>query len=519
MPHLRINAGPGCGKSTTLAGLYSYIRAKNKDYLIKQATEEQLAIYQWCDENLPDNCREKAGYAAFNDEIVQTMKPRVHDTCECKTFHGWGYKILNGEYGFVPIAKGGRTNYIISKITGKALNQLDSKEKWKWMSVGRHMEKLKEELLPNTFENFKLVHNKYDTLAPFAVFEEMKQYSDLMIVEMKKVDRKVGIDFIDQIWLSIFIAKKPIMPLGLIDEDQDLSPLRLMLARLVFENLIFCGDENQAVNAYAGADPESVKKIREIVALELPLKTSFRCPQHICNKVNAIKPTAQLRPLPERSDEGVEERVAFHELGSMLRKFNNPDPASEEDAAFYKKYKVQHGLNHWEQVLILSRYNSSLIRTALELNERDIPCYVRGQTIIDNLCDIVENRKASCMEELDTKLMTWLNHCSRNAPEMIQMQLADKVRCIKLVMEKCEYPEDVPLALKKFLKPAKSKGFIKLSTIHGAKGLEAKHVFILFPPVEHPGAKTEMEVLQEKNLHLVAVSRSSLNLFWVMDDE
>jgi len=44
-------------------------------------------------------------------------------------------------------------------------------------------------------------------------------------------------------------------------------------------------------------------------------------------------------------------------------------------------------------------------------------------------------------------------------------------------------------------------------------------VFILFPPVEHPGAKTEMEVLQEKNLHLVAVSRSSLNLFWVVNDD
>lgn len=513
MPHLRINAGPGCGKSHTLAHLFMYIRAKNKDYIKKQATEEQMAIYEWAETNLPEECRKKAGYAAYNAEIVEQMVPKSHPECECKTFHGWGYKIINNEYGYVTMNEG-RSNYLVSKLTGKAMSQLDNREKWKWLATIAHVEKLKEELMTPTEENLKKIHTKYDNLQSYAYFPDMPDYATKLLAQQKIVEPRVGIEYVDQIWLACFIAKKPILPLGLIDEDQDLSPARLLLARLLFENLVFCGDENQAINAYAGADIHSIDKIREIVALELPLKQSFRCPRHICNKVNAIIPKAQLRPLPERPDEGVEKRVEFNKLGPLLLKYN--DEGAMPDEAFNKEYNLQQGLNHWGQVLILSRFNSHLIKCALHLNKHEVPCYIRGNTIIDSLIKIVKNRNASCMEELSQKLDQWLSICTRNAPDMIANMLQDKVDCIKLVMEECDYPDDVPTALKKFLKPKKSKGFVKLSSIHGAKGIEAKHVFILFPPVEHPKATTEDEILQEKHTHLVAVSRSALNLTWVV---
>lgn len=520
MPHLLISAGAGCGKSHTLSGLYTYIGARNRDHLIKQATPEQLAIYEWCDEHLPDSSKEKCGYAAFNAEIVDAMKPKVKNTCECKTFHGWGYKVVNTEFGFVKMNPA-RSNYLIAKITGKSQHQLEQKEKFKWLSVSRHVAKLKEELLPPTYESFQLIHSKYDDLAPFALFQDMEDYATRLLKEMKVVDPKIGIEYVDQVWLACFLAKKPIMPLGLIDECQDLSPARLLLARLLFENVIFCGDENQAINAYAGADVNSMQKIREIVSAELPLKQSFRCPGHVCNKVNAISPTAQLRPLPGRESEGTETRIAFQELPALLKKFCvelAPGEKADPNNELTVKYGIHQGLNNWEQTLILSRFNSSLIKTAILFHKHEIPCYVRGNTIIDNLCDIVENRKASCMEELDEKLSTWLSYCSRNAPDLVVAILQDKVECIRLVMEECQNPEDVPTALKKLLKPKNSKGMIKLSSIHGAKGLEAKHVFI-FTPVVAPQAKKESEIKQEKNTHLVAVSRSALNIFWISQDE
>ena len=68
------------------------------------------------------------------------------------------------------------------------------------------------------------------------------------------------------------------------------------------------------------------------------------------------------------------------------------------------------------------------------------------------------------------------------------------------------------------LVPKKHVPFITLSTIHRAKGLEAKHVAILFPPVEHPKASTQEQIEQEKNLHFVAESRTSHSLTWVVQE-
>lgn len=520
MAILRINAGPGCGKSTTLAKIYMYIRASNKSAVHPGATDEQLAIYEWCDKNLPAACREKAGYFAYNDDIVQDMKSKVHPNTECKTAHGWGYKILNAEFGYLPINRN-RSFNLVTQLTGKYINDMDSKEKFKWMSVTRHFEKLKDELLDLTMDNFQYVHNKYTDLAPFALFSDIVDYAHKLMPLMKKPDNKVGIEYIDQVWLALFVLKRPILPLGLVDEDQDLSPARLQLARRLFENIIFCGDENQAINAFSGADADSVNKIRAYVDLELPLKESFRNPPYICNYVNALTPSMQLRPFV-KDKPGIEARVNLPDLASHLRLLNTsgqPDDQRSRNAEFFDRYSIKHGLNEWETTLILCRYNAPLIKVCSELIRNNIPCYILGNTLIEDLCNIVKNRNATTLEELNDKLDTWLSICTRNAPEMIAMQLADKVDCIRLIMPQCTYPEDIEKELRKFLKPKNAKGLIRLSTIHRAKGLEAKHVFILFPPIEYPKCKTDTERRQELNLHVVGVSRTSCNLIWVMNDE
>lgn len=521
MPNLRINAGPGCGKSHVLANIFMYIRATNRSRWENVATDEQKEIYEWCRINLPESCHEKCAYYAYNDDIVQQMKGKVHPNTECRTSHGWGYKIVNAEYGYVPIHKNplGRSYHLITELTGRHFSELDNKERYKWLAVINYIPKLKEELMTPNHENFQILRNKYADLAPYNIFDGMDAYASKMMQKMKIVDRKVGIEYVDQLWLAAFLAKKPIYSLGLVDEDQDLSPLRLRLARLLFENIVFCGDENQAINMFAGADPNSVENIRKVVDHELPMKITFRNTPDQCNYLNALIPKAKLRPHPEKQN-GVEARLSISELGNHLRKLNTAaQPDELADHEFNAKHTVKHGLNEWGEALILCRYNAPLIRACMELIKRNMPCYILGNTLINNLISIVNARKATCMEELYQKLDTWLSICTRNVPDIVAMQLEDKVKCIKLVAEQVEYPEDIPLELKKMLKPKNSSGLIRLSTIHRSKGLEAKHVFILFPPIEYPKCNSEMEKKQEKHLHFVAYSRSSCNIYWVYDND
>ena len=61
---------------------------------------------------------------------------------------------------------------------------------------------------------------------------------------------------------------------------------------------------------------------------------------------------------------------------------------------------------------------------------------------------------------------------------------------------------------------------ITMSTIHKSKGLEANRIFILRPDLlPHPMAKGNNEMIQEDNLHYVAVTRAKQELWYVLEPE
>jgi len=57
---------------------------------------------------------------------------------------------------------------------------------------------------------------------------------------------------------------------------------------------------------------------------------------------------------------------------------------------------------------------------------------------------------------------------------------------------------------------------ISFSTVHKAKGLEARNVYLLRPDLfPHPMAKKPWEIQQETNIHYVAATRSLENLYFI----
>jgi superfamily I DNA/RNA helicase len=183
---------------------------------------------------------------------------------------------------------------------------------------------------------------------------------------MKDVDRKIGITFMQQVWLALFLIKTPPYEIGFVDECQDLSPARLALSFKLCKHLVFVGDKNQAINGWTGADPYAIERIREQCETSLPLRLSFRLPPNVAAHANSIRPTAQIRTV-EGKKPGKIERV-FDDLCVW---------ASNCLAELADRAKAKD-----RNPLVVCRYNAPLVKLALLFVKNGIPCRCLGGTLI-----------------------------------------------------------------------------------------------------------------------------------------
>jgi DNA helicase II / ATP-dependent DNA helicase PcrA len=486
---LLVNSGPGTGKTFTASSLTCYLRATNKDLWLSRNkhTDEQLAIYRWVENNIPIQHDSKIIAMAYNREAADQLSGLTHKSVECRTAHGWGYKVLNRSYGYIRI-NNARTFNIIEQHLGQSL--ASHKDKYKWVATARYLAHLKDELLDPTPENIEKMAEKYDDLASFKPHQDMTSQIQTIMPMVKKPDRKVGIEYIDQVWLALFLLKSPLYDFCIVDECQDLSPSRFLLSQLIAKHAMYVGDPDQAVNAFAGADPYSIDRIRELCDEELPLKLTFRNPPAVVKKLNAFKPTAKLRGLGK--PDGVEKRVILNRI-------------AEELTSPYGSH------------LMVCRTNAPLVRVALRLIKAQIPCRILGDRLIDDLKNIVKNRKGTTLDDFSSALDKYEQYVTKDVSPYIAEMVKDKCDCIRMVLPLCTTRQDIEPTLDSFLRP-KDPDHVRLSTIHKSKGLEAPNVFILFPPIQSPYAVTPEQIAQEDNLRYVAESRTSLNTYYVVEE-
>lgn len=502
MTSLLASAGPGCGKTYAGTKLCRYLKANNKSKFLDkvQHTDEQRSIWEWAATHfeLPPN--PKILYAAYNADFVPEVKQKVPPSGpfapEVRTIHGSGYKVLTTKYGYLPL-NNNRGSLIVEKITGQNLYRLP--DRFKWISALRYTEVLKEELLEPTPENFEFLRIKYSSLANMPIFDDLGERCRKLFKAMKEVDRKIGIEYIDQVWLPLFVLKSPKYDLGIIDECQDLSAARLLLCRKLCRNLFFIGDNDQGINAFAGADARAFEKIQASVDEELPLKLSFRNPPNIVNKANALmknriipdtKPRTWLRA--QKTEKGPETSTTLNELAAKL----------DDD---------------WGSNLIMCRYNAPLIKCALTLTRAKVPCFIYGRSLISELKNIVKGRKAYDIDDLMEKLDVYEERVQKSAPPPSFDAIRDKLNCIRMICNTIEELDDFEDATKELIREDKADS-VNLATIHKSKGREKKNCHILFPPIEAPYAVTPEQKQQEQNLHYVALTRTSYSYNQVFEE-
>lgn len=494
---LLIEAGPGSGKTTTVSWITSYIRATNRSAWFnshKKITDEQLAILDWVDDHIlipfqsspefPRTVPTMAG-TTYLKEAAEYLNSKTHPTCECRSIHGWGYKCLTNHLGGYIQMNDGVLFSVVEKMTGQEFNKL--KDAYQWRVAIRFFEKLKEELLDPTEDNLIKVASKYEDLAQYKWDKSTCNRILQLLPEAKKPDRKRGIQWVDQVWLACFVVKEPLFDLLIIDECQDISASRRLLCNKLARHKIWVGDRYQAINAFAGADANSIEHIEKLVTHRLPLKTSFRNPPRVINELNTQRPLAALKGLDK--PDGVEERITLEEYPEYIRNSSTS--------------------------LTVCRTNAPLIKAAYALLSEDIPCRILGDRVVDQLATIVNRQKASSIAELEQRLDRYERTVCQGLEDYIAELFKDKINCIRLVMPNCSSPEEVVKELRRLFKPS-GKDHATLCTIHKGKGLEAENVFILFPPIRSPLAKSTEQQEQEANLEYVAKSRTSLNTYWVI---
>jgi len=332
------------------------------------------------------------------------------------------------------------------------------------------------------------------------------------------------IDFNDQNWLPIILdLPVPRVDLLLIDESQDLCRCKQEFSRKLGRRIILVGDKNQAIYGFAGADTESIPRMKQLLSPtdKEPLPSLYLTETRRCGK--AIVAEAQ-RIVPEYQAHATNcEGTITH---STMDKYI--DLIEDGDMA-------------------LCRINAPLVSQVLRLLKDGRKAIIRGRDFGSQLVKFVERANTS----LTSSLLEWLDNWAqteedkeyrqRNPNEARLIAIQDRRDCILAFCEDARTVEKVigrinlvfagkicpicnfrhteeKIECPKCKIPLTMPEGIIFSSIHRAKGMEASRIFLLEPPgatIPHPLAKTRWQLQQERNCRYIAITRGVKELVYV----
>jgi len=306
------------------------------------------------------------------------------------------------------------------------------------------------------------------------------------------------IDFDDMIWLPHVLNLNPDRyDWVCVDEAQDLNAAqRALVLRACAGRLIAVGDRRQAIYGFAGADIKSIPTLTATLqATVLPLSICYRCPASHVALAKQIVPQIEARP---GAPAGVVGDLGADEL--VRRLVAAPAAEGMED-------------------LVICRINKPLAEIAMGLIRRGKKAVVRGRDIGTGLVNLIEKMKENDITDLLCKLDAYkareVERLVRRKKDSQAAGLADRVETIQVLAE----GEDSVAGLRRRIETIFSDDAgagVVCSSIHKAKGLEAKRVYLHLPHLlPHPKAKEAWELVQEENLRYVALTRAKEELYMV----
>lgn len=326
-----------------------------------------------------------------------------------------------------------------------------------------------------------------------------------------------GVDFAGMNFLPVYHNLRPstLYDVALVDETQDQNCYNRDVAFAYLKpegRIIAVGDRHQAIYGWRGADSDSMGEMGRMMAERdeepetFPLTLCRRCSQTVIR--NAQKLVPEIQALPD-APEGEERQL-------------------ENSEALYNELATNR------KGLVLCRANAPLISMALRLLANRIPAALMRSNIVGDLLRLIDqlsgyNGQAAITDVL-ARLEEWASDKlaklakQKNGGAKAQV-VADKVACVRALSEeeniKCAgdlknkinelFPHDEDGS-----KTSPEKMVI-LSTVHGAKGGEAKTVYLYSPdnlPVSIFDQVWSDETDRDNTLY-VAITRAEVTLVYV----
>ena len=544
-PNIIVNALAGSGKTFTLIVGIAMVFIHHIGAAVKKGlgfdpkpSDQQAKVW----ELIAASPFRSVTYIAFNRTIVKEFDAkwkwlvRALDTLgvlvKFSTIHSMAYGVCLKAYGRLKVNKWNCRN-LLEEYLGKDLREVMKDEK------GRSLVYAIDELV--RMVKLTLTHEEDGDGVLVASDEALDKlsvhYAILLNGNREEIFKAVNallnkarnpdngcIDFNDQIWLPV-VNDLPVfqVDLLLVDEGQDLNRCQQALALKAGKRIVLVGDVNQAIYGFAGADVDSIPRMRDLLGerpngvVEVPLTVTRRCGKAIVREAQQLVPGFEAH---ESNPDGIVRRMEADKQGKWKEALTDKD-------------------------FVLCRTNAPLIGLAFSLIREGRKANIQGRDIGAGMKALI---KKSSKREVDD-FLDWLQafhdkeaqriNKAKNPNEEALTALADRIECLRIFCEGALSLADVNKNIDKVFQgrvcPKCNKSFgdeiaecygckvptvrpdgVLLSSIHRAKGLEADRVFILRPDLlPHPMAKTEWGKGQERNLEYVAITRAIHELVWI----
>lgn len=300
-------------------------------------------------------------------------------------------------------------------------------------------------------------------------------------------------DMVDYAWFNNLISQP--YDLIFVDEAQDANEAQLdLIARHTHKNtrITFVGDRNQAIFAFRGGDNASIDRILvRFNPEQFIMPISYRNSKAIARKVNELLPHIE-HYATDNAPEGLTADIDSDQFAGIVKAGD----------------------------MVLCKHNAPLIKPAWQLISKGIKAVIIGKDIGSNMGDLIKKFDEGNIDDTLDRLQEHklekakkLNAAGKFAESELFTDIADSA--INLLFEL----SSVENALK-FIDDifSEKRDGVSFSSIHKAKGLEAKNVFILKPELLKTGIPTiEEKASQERNITFVALTRGIENMYFVRE--
>lgn len=464
--NLIVNACPGSGKTTLLEQLW------------RENNAATLAI-------------------AFNVSIVKELQARLPQRSNSgrKTLNSFGHglclKHINSK---LKLDKFKVSNIIRATHSHKWNERDEAIRRYDLTTLVAHLKNIG--LAPNLIDNglIKEVMYQYD-IDTFPDIEECA-----IDVYKRSLHDTRTIDFADQLLFPVlYNVTVPEFDNVLVDEAQDLNNVQIELLNKLHSRFVFVGDRHQSIYAFSGSLPSAMEDIStSFNCTNYPMTLSYRCPLTVVREAQRYYPD--------------DIRCTASALEGRISTLTLTPEGLYTDGSL--------GAVKWLQDdLILCRQNRPLVDMAYSLLRNNIPCYVRGRDIGENLIRYIKRFKqddiSPLLDAINRDIDTSIALASKREDDDKIAALIDKQKTLEAFIDNIQ-PVDTSQLCEGIAALFKQGRGTQLSTIHKAKGLEADRVFILDPVLLAQKRKGQKpyQTIQENNIAYVAVTRAKDTLYY-----